>query len=64
MAHHPHVSVLGAALQAPGKPLQPYEAIQAASRQLELRPAIVQKPAQAVLDARALGDQVLAMIEQ
>ena len=32
--------------------------------QLELGPAVVQKPAQPVLDAGALGDEVLAVIEQ
>jgi hypothetical protein len=55
---------LGRAPEPAREPIEPDEPVEAAGRQLELGPAVVEEPAQAVLDPRALRDQVLAMVEQ
>jgi hypothetical protein len=44
--------------------VKPAQAVETALGQRELGPAVVQQPAQPVLDPRALGDQVLAVVEQ
>ena len=53
-----------AAGEAASKALEPDAPVEAACREIECRLELVQVPAQALLDARALLDEVLAMVEQ
>jgi hypothetical protein len=62
-AHHPDLGGLLGAPEAVSEALQPHVAVQAAGGQVELGPAVMQQPAQPVLDAGAFGDDVVAVIE-
>jgi hypothetical protein len=66
VARDPHARAVLHALKAPRDARQPARAVQRASRQrgLEVRVELDQVPAQPVLMARALGDEVAAMIGQ
>ena len=51
--------------EAPSEGVEPLEAPEGARREVrELRVEVVQMPAQPVLQARRLGDEVLAVVEQ
>jgi len=51
-------------VKLPRKPIDPDHAIEAARRQLELRPEVVQVPTQPLLVLDAASDQVLAVVCQ
>ena len=53
-AHDAHVRVLRSTAQLSREAVEPAEPVEAARRQLELGPAVVDEPAQPVLDPRAL----------
>jgi hypothetical protein len=64
LARHPHPRLLVQPGEPPADALQPAQPVQRPGRDVQLRDQIVQVPAQSVLHARALADQVLAVVEQ
>jgi hypothetical protein len=64
LAGDPHAGPLLGAGELSGNPLQPEGPVQAAGRQLQLGPEVVQMPAQALLVFRSGLDQILAVVEQ
>ena len=62
LATDPYLRRMLGAGKAPCDALEPAAAIQTARRQLERWLELVQVPAQALLDAGALGDEILAVV--
>src|SRR5918911_415645 len=63
LARYPHACGLLGAGQAAGRLAQPLGCIERAVRDLELRPEVVQMPAQSLLIAAASCDEILAMVD-
>ena len=64
IARDPHLGRLLAAGKPPSKAVQPEPAVEPAERYVQPRLELVQVPAQALLAAAPLGDQVVAVIDQ